>query len=426
MRVIRLTSFPLSLTLAGILASPLAATPKHAYLMREAAAAAQAGDQATALAKLEEAAQLRPDYPRLQVLLARTYVELDRPADALAALQRLADMGLHLNVAADPAFAALKDVPEFKSVSSRLLQGLTTAASGDAAVTLTGVDGIIESCLYDPASQAWYFGDVRNRCIWQREARSGQLRKFTADEDALDGVFKLALSPDRKTLWAVTATMAVMTGEDAEDGKRSALVAIDFATGRVAARFPAAGKGVKHVLGDFIIASDGTVFATDSVYQAIWRLPPEGKELEVWLENEQFLNLQGLAFSGDGRTLYMSDYANGIWSIDVGTKALTLLTAPANASFFGIDGIYAVPGGLLAVQNGANPQRVLHIEPAATGASAARVVASGRPDMTDLSLGQVVNDRFFFVGNSGWALFDPLPASPPAPRTVTIYSIPTD
>ncbi|MES1167885.1 MAG: hypothetical protein ABUL61_01815, partial [Oleiharenicola lentus] len=176
------------------------------------------------------------------------------------------------------------------------------------------------------------------------------------------------------------------------------------------------------LLGDFTIAEDGTIYATDSVFQAVWRLQPDGKELEVWLENDQFMNLQGLAFSTDGGTLYVADYANGIWSIDVATKAPTLLTAPANATFFGIDGLYAVPGGLLAVQNGVSPQRVLRVEPAADGPSAARVIASGAPAMTDLSLGEVLNGRFHFVGNSGWALFDPPPATPPPARTVTIYS----
>jgi hypothetical protein len=418
--------FPLLVILSCGLCATLVATPKHAYLLREAADAAKAGDQATALAKLEEAAALRPDYPRIQLNLARTYAALERPDDTIAALQRLAGMGLIMNVATDPAFAALKDSPAFQAVAKQLARGPAPNPAGDVAVTLPEATGIIESCLFDPGSQTWYFGDVRNRCIWQRDARSGALRKFTSDEDALDGVFKIALSPDRKTLWATTATAAVMTGDDAEDGKRSALVAIDFATGRVAARFPATGKGVKHLLGDFIIADDGTLYATDSIYQAIWRLPPDGKELEVWLENTEFVNLQGLAFSADGGTLFMSDYANGIWHIEVATKALALLTAPANATFFGIDGIYAIPGGLLAVQNGVLPQRVLRIEPAPDGPSSARVVGAGRPGMTDLSLGQVLNGRFNFVGNSGWALFDPPPDTPPAPRSVTIYSIPAD
>ena len=417
---------PRLLTLFLLLVSALSAAPKHTILMREAVEATTAGDHAAALVKLEEAAQLRPDYPRLQLLLARTYTALERPSEALAALQRLADMGLRLKVATDPALAALYDSPEFKILADRLIKGPAPMAAGEAALTLPEVDGIIESCLADPATQVWYFGDVRNRCIWQRDRGTGQLRKFTADEDALDGVFKIVLSPDRRTLWATTATVAVMTGTDAEDFKRSDLVAIDFATGRVRDRFSPTKKGIKHLLGDFVLADDGSIYATDSIFQAIWRLPPDGKELEPWLENNQFLNLQGLAFSADGGTLYLADYANGVWSIDVATKTPTLLTAPADTTFFGIDGLYAVRGGLLAVQNGVTPQRVLRIEPAATGTSAATVVAMGRPAMTDLALGTFFNGHLHFVGDSGWALYDPPPETPPAARTVTIYSIPAE
>lgn len=397
--------------------------------MREAAAATKAGDTAAALAKLEEAGRLRPDYPRLQLNLARLYAARQRPDEALAALQRLADMGLQMSISADPGLTALAELPRFQSLAAQL--SATPARSGssdEAAFAITGVTGIIESCLVDPVTLEWYFGDVRSRCVWRREVSDGTatLKKYTSDEDALDGVFKLALSPDRKTLWATTATVGAMTGPDAEDGKRTTLIAIDFATGRIRARYPVPADGRKHLLGDFVLADDGSIYATDSVSPIIWRLPAGGTALEPWLESDEFLSLQGIAVSGHGRDLYVTDYANGIWRIATATRTPALLTAPANATFFGLDGLYAIPGGLLAVQNGVNPQRVLRIEPRQDGPSPTRVVAALRPSMTDLALGQVFNGRFHFVGNSGWALFDPPPATPPAPRAVTILSCPIE
>lgn len=413
-------------TLALLLVVIAPAAPRHVTLLREAATAAKTGDQVAALAKLEEAARLRPDYPRIQINLARTYAALNRPADALVTLKRIAAMGLQVNLAADPALATLKDSPEFHSVASQLANGpLAVGAANETTFTLSGVTGIIESCLVDPVTGIWYFGDGRHRCIC-RQIEDGSLVKFSSDADHLDGVFKLALSADRKTLWATTATIGVMTGPEAEDGKRSALIAIDFATGRVRDRFPVPAVERKQLLGDFVIAADGSIYATDSFSPVIWRLPAGGTALEPWLESDEFLNLQGLAFSANQRTLFVADYANGIWRIDVATKSPALLTAPTNATFFGIDGLYAFPGGLLAVQNGINPQRVLRIEPAASEASAARIVALGLPAMTDLALGQVIDGHFHFVGNSGWALFDPPPANPPPARPVTIYSVPIE
>ena len=440
---------PCLLPLLLLVATTLSAAPRHTTLLREAAAAAKEGDNATALARMEKAAKLRPDYPRVQLNLARLYAALQRPDDALAALQRLADMGLHLTIAADPGLASLKEMPRFQTLAQRLApEAMGKETSDEAAFSLTDATGIIESCLVDPETLLWYFGDVRNRCIWKRDVSSDTavLKKFTHDDDALDGVFKLVLSADRKTLWAATATVGAMSGPDAEDGKRTALVAIDFATGRVRARFPVPDDGRKHLLGDFVIAADGTLYATDSFSPVIWRLPAGGTALEPWHESDEFLSLQGIAFDAAGQNFYVADYANGIWRIDAATKTPSLLTAPTNATFFGIDGLYTVPGGLLAVQNGVNPQRVLRIEglPVASGLGptsttrssqattlqnpsvTARVVAQGRPAMIDLALGQVFNGRFHFVGNSGWALFDPPPATPPAARTVMIYSTALD
>lgn len=422
--VLRLSRLALCALALGCVA--LSAAPRHVVLLREAAVAAKAGDQAVVLARLEEAVRLRPDYPRIQINLARTYAAAGRADDALAALQRVADMGLALNLAADPGLAPLNDLPRFQALAARLASGAEPfGAADETAFALTEVTGIIESCLVDPITLQWYFGDVRNRCVWHRDTSTGVglLRKFTSDEDSLDGVFKIALSPDRKTLWAATATVGVMTGPDAEDGKRSALVAIDFATGRVRARFPVPADERKHLLGDFVIAADGSLYATDSLSPVIWRLPAGGEALEPWLESDEFMSLQGVAFGAGESSLYVADYANGIWRIEVATKTPTLLTAPANATFFGIDGLYSVPGGLLAVQNGVNPQRVLRLEPAGHGPSPTRIIATGRPDMTDLALGQVFNGRFHFVGNSGWALFDPPPVQPPAARPVTIRSM---
>lgn len=409
---------PLFLALFGA----LSAAPQHTVLLKESAAAGKAGDTATALAKLEEAAKLRPDYPRIQLNLARAYAAQNRPDDALAALDRLAAMGLSLNIAGDPALTSVSEIPRFQTTAARLTANATQLSGELSAMHLPGVTGILESCLYDPVADEWYFSDVRNRCIWKRGV-AGRLLQVTRDEEKLDGVFKLLLTPDRQTLWAGTASIGVMTGANNDEGARSTLIAFDFASGHILGRYPVPADGRKHLLGDFILAADGALYATDSFSPVIWRLPPGGKQLEAWLESEDFLNLQGLAFSADGQSLFVADYSNGVWCIDVATKSAALLVAPPEATFFGIDGLYAVKGGLLAVQNGINPQRVLRIEPKeGSTPSPTRAVAGGYPAMTDLSLGTVAGGRFHFIADSGWALFDPMPAKLPPARKVTVYS----
>jgi hypothetical protein len=412
--------------------------------MREAGDAARAGDNDSVLAKLEEMAVLRPDYPRAYLNIAMYRAQAGESEAAMASLRRLLEMGVRVNVDGNAAFDSIRELPAFQEIAPRLQSGPDPVGGASAkSFSIEGVTGIIESCLRDSRSGAWFFGDVRNRCIWKSGPDGGALEKFTSDEDALDGVFKISLSTDGKTLWASTAAVGMMTGENPGDGARAALVAIDFETGRVLERYPTPHDGRKHLIGDFIISHDSSIFATDSMSPMIWRLAPGGDALEPWLEHDDFVNLQGLTSSHDDSATFVADYTNGIWQIDLATKSVSLLTAPANATFFGIDGLYAVPGGLLAVQNGVNPQRVLRIEPhscrvAACGdqarssqattlhdhaSSDTRIVACGLPAMTDLALGQVSGDSFHFVANSGWALFDPAPEKEPEPRSVTIMSV---
>jgi hypothetical protein len=148
--------------------------------------------------------------------------------------------------------------------------------------------------------------------------------------------------------------------------------------------------------------------------------------LEKWLESDDFVSLQGIALGADGRQLYLADYANGLWQVDLATRTPRLLAPPAHATLFGLDGLYAVPGGLIAVQNGVNPQRVIRLDLAADDTPATiRVLAAGHAAMTDLGLGQVVGGHFEFIGNAGWNEFAKA-KDPAAARSVTLLRTPVD
>ena len=299
------------------------------------------------------------------------------------------------------------------------------ASAPDARVvtwSIPGMDGIIESVALVPATHQFFFGDVHNRCIWEREASGGYvvMKKFSAETDGLLGVFAVKLSADGRTLWASSSAVPEMKGYSAADQGRGLLAAYDLATRKLRGTYLLPADGRAHVLGDFILAGDGTIYATDSTAPVIWRLSPGGTRLEKWLENAQFKSLQGLVLAPDERTLWVADYSRGLWRIDVSAAQAALLPAPAGAEMRGIDGLYAAPGGLIGVQNGLNPQRIIRLALDATGApTRLEIVLSGQPAMTDLSLGQVLGDRFQFVATSGWELFAN-PAATPAARPVTI------
>lgn len=406
----------------------LRAEPPHRALLREAGEADQAGNVPLFIARLEAARALRPDYPRVIWNLARGYAAAGRSNEAMTQLQELAAMGLQFDLATDAALAALRERPDFLALTKTFAARRAPIGRDETAWAGSGMDGIIESVATHPATSENFLGDVRNRCIWHRDPRgpAAALRKFSADTDGLPGVFALKFSADGKTLWASCSAVPEMAGYTPADKGRSFLAAYDLPTGKLRQTCPLPADGRDHVLGDFILAADGGVYVTDSISPVIWHLAPGGTRLEKWLEHGDFVSLQGLAFSPDGQALYVSDYGNGIWRIALASRALSLLSAPAHTTLFGIDGLYAVPGGLVAVQNGVNPQRILRLDLDPRGlVRAAHVLVQGQPAMTDLGLGQISNGHFDFIGNSGWSLYEN-PAASPARRNVVILRTPVN
>jgi len=388
-------------------------------LLREAATARQAGDASLALAKLEAARTARPDYPRVRSLLARAYVAAEQPDEAVAELRALADFGLSFSLASDPTLAGLGSHADWPAVADRLARNAAPQGRGTVAFVLPDHDGIVESVTLAPDGR-WLFGDVRNRCIWQRTPDGG-ISRFSSADAKLPGVFSLAVDARAGVLWAGLSAVKEMQAYIEADRGRASLAQFDLSSGRLLREFSVPADGREHVLGSIALASDGSVFATDSASPAIWRLAPGATTPERWLEHAAFRSLQGLAFSADASALYVADYGRGLWRIDLASRSPRLLSAPAGTTLFAIDDLQRHGRDLIAVQNGFAPHRVVRIAlDERGGPHAVTVLESGHPALTDAGTGTLADGAYVFVGNSGWELF-PSPDATPAPRPVTIF-----
>lgn len=397
-------------------------------LAREAAAAAEAGDHPTYLAKMEAAVALRPDFPRMLVNLAAAQVANDRPDEALATLERLVAFGLASPVEKSEEFAPLRSRREFQAVVKKLAANAHPKGAGDVAFTLRAVTGLIEGIAWREATNQFYFGDVNGRAVWVRSA-DGVLKQLTPAGDDLLGVFGLVLDEGAGTLWAATAAVPAMRGFTPEQDGTAALAEIDLASGAIRRTIPIerpAGDQYSHVLGDLALAADGCVFATDSGGPQLWRLPPGGGVLELVVESSEFPSLQGIVVLPEGVAV-VADHANGLLRVDLASRRVERLQPPPNTTLIGLDGLTLVgEGRIIAIQNGLRPARVLRIdfEGAAEAVTAVTVLESGHVTMAAPSLGCIgAGGDYYFIGNAGWTRFEHTDGAPSSPRSVPIFRI---
>ena len=136
-------------------------------------------------------------------------------------------------------------------------------------------------------------------------------------------------------------------------------------------RFPIPDDGAPHGLGDLVIARAGDAYASDSRGPGIYRVPAGADSLERFVTSPLLLSAQGLAFDAAERTLYVADYSRGILRVDLATREVRLLDAARTCMALGIDGLYPVRGGLVGIQNGVDPARVvrLRLSRAASGST---------------------------------------------------------
>ena len=104
----------------------------------------------------------------------------------------------------------------------------------------------------------------------------------------------------------------------------------------------------------------------------------------------------------------MADYTMGIKTIDLKTKAVAILNHPVEVPLNGIDCLMRVGDGLVAIQNGVTPARVVGLRLDASGNEVAgvEILESNSPQLGTPTHGVLRGNRFYYLANTGFDNLD--------------------
>jgi len=209
----------------------------------------------------------------------------------------------------------------------------------------------------------------------------------------------------RGWLWVCSSAFPQMRGFTEGDKGRSGVFKYDLRNGKLTKRYIIPDAG--HALGDLIIGRDGTIYATDSVSPVIYKIDPKRDAIEEFVRSDRFASLQGIAFGPRETHLYVADYAKGIFRVELETKKVVQMKQVEGLTLLGIDGLYWYGSGLIAIQNGVDPNRVIRI--GLGGIERDRIdsvttLEANHPDFLEPTLGVLLGDEFHYIANSQWPL----------------------
>lgn len=360
------------------------------------------------LHRFHQALRLRPNHPGLIYNVAALNAKVGHTADALFFLNQLADQGLVFAAENDSDFIALRNSDAFQKILNKFANNRKPVSNSTVAVSVPEKDLLTEGVAYDPRTENFYVGSVRKRKI-VRVHKNGEVEDFVAQgQDGLWGAFGLRIDSNRNVLWACSGVLPQMQGSQEEAAGNSGLFCFDLKNGKLLNKYIVYGdEDEPHLLGDLLLYTNGDVLATDSRQNIIYRVVLEKERLEEFLPPGQFVSLQGLALSADEKLLFVADYSQGIFTIDMETKNVEPLINHTGFSLLGIDGLYFYQDCLLAVQNGVNPHRVLrlYLDSSLHHIKDIQILEANHPAFDEPTLGTIIDSTFYFIANSQWGSF---------------------
>ena len=376
-------------------------------LARQAIAASEKGDHATAADLLHKAQTFRPNHPSLTYRYAKESALAGRTGEAIQALGDYAAMGLTAKIETDADFASLATDTRFANLRVQFARNAEPKGTIAIAATIAEPAILAEGIAFDSAQQRLYVGSVRKRKIVV-VGQNAQARDFVSPAaHGLYGAFGLALDTARGSLWAASSALPQTAALKDADKGRAGIFEFALAGGKLKQRLLLARDGKEHVIGDLTLSPAGDVYASDSSAPVVYRLAAGGNSLEPFVTGETFHSLQGLALSPDATKLAVADYSAGIHVIDVATRAVAQMRMPAHTTLHGIDALVRYGRDLIGVQNGIEPQRVVLVRMNAdwTEVEGLDVLAANLPQMDEPTLATLDGDDLLVVGNGQWSRF---------------------
>lgn len=348
------------------------------------------------IAAIKKLIEQRPTDPTLYFYLASFQSQANERDNALASLKKVNELGDGFLPGSHFGFEKLLSDPDFETVRASLEGRLPVVTGAPVAFSIADKTFGPEGIAYDPKSKSFYVGSIAHKKI-VRISPSGKLTGFSKPKDGLHQILGVAIDTRRNRLYAVS-TNAVANANPAYN----AVVAYNLTSGKRTGEFvvPDARQ-----LNDVTVAADGMLYATDSIAGTVMKFDPAKKNggPSVFVPAGAIRGSNGLALSGDGKTLYVA-HSTGVMRVDTATGKVERLTPPERQTISAIDGLYWRQGDLIGIQNITNPGRVIRIRlnPAGTEITKIDTLQSHHnPAFDQPTTGAIAGDAIYVLGTTG-------------------------
>ena len=205
---------------------------------------------------------------------------------------------------------------------------LPARAQGRTEVTINDT-GVQAENLTSSRDGTVYFGSTAKGTIYRAAPGASQAEPWIqASTVGLTNVLGVLADDKTNTLWLCQNSTGGRGG--APVAGQTALRSFDLKSGAARGTYPFPSNG--GACNDMAVASDGTVYVTESFANRVHRLRPGATALDVWAADPQLAGVDGVALLADGAVYVNTFFAGRLFRIPVNADGSAGALVPIETS----------------------------------------------------------------------------------------------
>ena len=348
---------------------------------------------------LDQLARDFPDSGSVRLRLLQPLIAAGEIEKVLATLEWLYDRGYVFSDAAQAQIPKLLEGVDAGRIAERLIAQAEVIEASEIIAILPAQAGLTESVVKDPRTDTLAVTSQSGNSIWQYTSPDEHGQSDFGEGHSFSGI---VYRPVLDQLWAsVSGVPNPFNVEQTAAGLISLCLELECSRQVIVIHSQAKS------MNDLVAATDGTLYASDSVGGGVYRLENGANSLEPVVPPGTFRSPQGLAVSPDGARLYVSDYRYGIAIVELATGEVSRLTSDIPLMLDGVDGLWRHGNELIAVQNGTSPMRISAFTLSGDGNRVVghRILEQAHSEWTEPLSGSIDEGALIYIGNGQWDRF---------------------
>lgn len=356
---------------------------------------------------LEKIVKIKPYIVLFKYQLAEMYALNDDKTKAFNALIELQKQGLYFDIQNNINFANINTLPVFGYIKENFdANGKYFGEGKESFFIDKSFSGLLfESIAFDKNSQSFLMGSIRDGSVI-KIADDGEISALipasNGGAESHWSVIDLATDEKNDVLWVASSAISQFGKLTKETVGLAGVFKYQLSTGKFLNSYLIPENKRPSVISSMHLTPQGDLYFVSSLKNIVLKLAKDSDQITIVFNTNKYKNIRNITGDETGKLLYLSDLEEGIIIINLQNEEIYTLFNSEALNLTGISDLIYDDNGLIIIQNGFKPERIMRIELESKkmGLSKFFPIESANPEFNSPSFGVVVEGGIYYITNS--------------------------